>query len=509
MFPIGPPRGPLFDLVLADRTGRSTKAQKAYGAYGKAVSLAHRNQYDQAERFFKASLSQFKEGSWHDETLYALGTMLLNKATPADGEVLASPETAGAQEPRRTSRKELQARIEQEAQGRAELRAAQLASLPYWRQLTKRYPESPRCETALYLEGTLALEAERHDAAASAFQRLATRFPNSPLTGDSCLRLIDIELEYRLDLAEASAAAETAIQWLAASAHNGDEDRAISSELWSVRMIAVVAPGRRETTYRIHMRAGFIAYLTRQFKQAVSHFMEARKREQPTQLQMAIGRSPSRTTWVIRAAQDGRALTPEAVLKGDDRVALLLQIADIYHVAGEFERSLNLCERALTVTRAAVTKSQQSWATYRRGRNRYFFDEAEAIHDPKGVMADYVAAYEMAPRSEWAGDCLFLTANILFNSQQDRQGAVAAWERLLQDHPQHREADRAAYYIGIAYETANQVNKAIKAYERFLRERPESAFARLVRRRLKALRRENRDEPPTMSSGGRNRNQES
>ena len=72
----------------------------------------------------------------------------------------------------------------------------------------------------------------------------------------------------------------------------------------------------------------------------------------------------------------------------------------------------------------------------------------------------------------------------------DMARAVALWRQLLKEHADSREADRAAYYIGVVYRQTKRWQEAKTAYESLLKERPESAFVKLTKEQLKQVDRE-------------------
>src|SRR5690606_14572629 len=91
------------------------------------------------------SVRAYPEGSWHDETLYRIATLIESQAQAQFG---------GDEEARDPKRM-------------ASLQKARAQALPHWQQLIERYPESPRVEQAHYHAGVL-LSEQAHAASAVA-----------------------------------------------------------------------------------------------------------------------------------------------------------------------------------------------------------------------------------------------------------------------------------------------------------------------------------------------------
>ena len=152
---------------------------------------------------------------------------------------------------------------------------------------------------------------------------------------------------------------------------------------------------------------------------------------------------------MIEAAKSGKTLTPDIVRKGDSTAKLAMMLADIYHEAREYEKSLELCNRLLAS--AAIKRAsaeQRSYAYYKRARNTYLM--MAKTFDANATVADYLAAVSAAPKAEWADEALFYAANVDWNHKQDVDAAVLVWQRLVREYPNSKEAPRSALYIGVA-----------------------------------------------------------
>ncbi len=155
----------------------------------------------------------------------------------------------------------------------------------------------------------------------------------------------------------------------------------------------------RDVAYQIYLRAGLLEYLHEQYGAALGFFEKAKPFAPSPQTKVqVIGKPPSTgIERLIEAAKTGKTLTPDIVRKGDSTAKLAMMLADIYHEAREYEKSLDLCNRLLTsaaIKRA--TPEQRSYAYYKRARNTYLMMSDKS--DPDPTIADYLAAVSAAPR---------------------------------------------------------------------------------------------------------------
>lgn len=464
----------------------------APGAENKPSPLSARDLY-------ALSIKTFKDGSWHAETLYAWADLEEADARrqfgplppPApkkdkDGNVI--PEPAKSAE---------QIKKEKAAQQERELKwlQARSASLPIWKELIDRYttkgedgkltPTSPRVEDAAFRAGLLLADLEQWKDAVATLDRAVKMFPASQYAGGALVRLIDIELEELFSLPPAREYATAAVAW--ANTFTGKPtgaaaDGAASAEaapvvaLFSAKLPPLDAATLKNIKYQVYLRTGLIAYLGQDFAKASTMFETARPLTPPRGYTV-VGQVPTGVEQMIAVAKQGKALTPAQVLAGNEKIQLILQLVDIYHEVNEYNRSLALCEIALSQA-ASMTDEQRSWAMFKRARNRFCQDWKD--RDPIAAMQDYVQAQKLAPQSPWAYRCLFYAGNIMFTRKHDRSVAIALWSRLLKDYPDCPEAPRAAYYIALAYEHDGLQKEARKAFEDYLKQYPSSPFVELV-----------------------------
>jgi len=472
----------------------STKAQRAFATFCRGATLQARHKPDQAKEYFQASIQAHKQGTWHDETLYRLATIIQDNADAKYGSVAATPKSA----PKKEIRNLPAGRQVRNRERLAAFVKAKGAALPYWYEIIQRYPQSPRCEQAFYNAGILLCElAEAADAAgqrssqseaawkkaAFMLDKFTEQYPKSPLAGDAYVRLIDVALERLFDLDLARRVSASAAVWASlladVDARPSDASRNLFESLpWRKREDQHKPKNLIFSRYGCYLRAGIIAYLSGNTAEAQKQFAAAKLVAPSQGFDVVQGTIPKGIERLASAASVRRRLTPhEALDDKHEKASLVLQLADLYDLAEQFDKSFKLCELILAGAIPA-TREQQSWACFRRGRSRFQMDWGH--RDPLAAKRDYIAAVAASPRAPWAYRGLFLAGNIAFNTEQDIEGAVSLWQELIQKYPTCPEVHRCAYYVGVAYEVNNQFDKAQAAYESFLKTYPDSPFAALV-----------------------------
>lgn len=182
-----------------------------------------------------------------------------------------------------------------------------------------------------------------------------------------------------------------------------------------------------------------------------------------------------------------RFFTPLSLWTSRKAMFPYLLYGDLLYETRDFARSREFATALLTHKTLKFTPFQQSYLHYLRGRS------ANGLRDVKQrrqAAADFVAAHKKAPKARWAADALFLAANARWNHERNAEAAVALWRQLLKEHADSREADRSAYYIGVVYQQTKRWRHAKTAYEALLKDRPDSAFAKLTQEQLKQVDRE-------------------
>jgi tetratricopeptide (TPR) repeat protein len=370
---------------------------------------------------------------------------------------------------------------------RAALVAARAEALPYWVALIEKYPQSRHLPEALYHAGVLYAESPTPDPdkSAAAFERLTREFPKSPWTGDAHVRLIDVLLEQQFDLPAAEKHAQAAVAWLdtvdKAALEKAARPLGASSSLTTDHRPLSTA------YYAIYLRAGLIEYLQERCPKALEWFEKAKPFAAARNLVVVQGTIPTGVEKLIALAKHGTFITPQVARQGDPTARLILMLADVYHEGEDWQKSLDLCAKVIAGTGVAAkgTNQQKGWAFFKRGRN-YYCLEGDA-NNPTAAQADYLAAAAAFPKADWADNALFLAANIHWNHHQNADAAVVLWKRLIKSYPQSDEADRAAYFIGVAYQWSGRPQEARQAYEDSLRKFPGSRFNKLIKEQTAKL----------------------
>jgi tetratricopeptide (TPR) repeat protein len=483
-----------------------TPAQAAFAIFGHGACLEASGKFDQASGQLLASIKADPNGTWHDETLFRLAVIIQDQAQGRFGKDANASKGRGESPQDKDSKPTTmpfggvsKPTIGMEKARKTFLANAKAQAIPYLQEILKRYPQSPRAQEAWFDCGLIQCElaecgldstgktvtSDKADQtwkeAAFTFNRLCETYPKSGYAGWGYVRQIDIALEHTLDLDLARQVAGPAAEW--AKTGEGlttEPPGAGAAEPW--RLMAgggAVRVDRKAALCELYRQVGIVACLDGKYDQAVG-FLRASDRLAPSDGHMASGQIWHSSQPLTELAQKKKPISPAEAIKGDAKAALVLQMADIYHVLEDYGRSRDLC--GLVVDGKAfpgATAEQRSWALFKRGRNRFCLDGAE--RDTAGANADYLAAASATPKTPWAYEGVFLAANIAFNMNHDVDRAVVQWRRLVREYPDCPEAARGAYYIGFAYEYAKRPKEARAAYEEFLTKYPDSPFASLVR----------------------------
>ena len=333
------------------------------------------------------------------------------------------------------------------------------------------------------------MDGEQWRLAAESCERLVKDYPASPWAGGAHVALIDIKLERLLDLEGAQKNADAAVQWYEKTPPRplgdgqGEGVKAPGTDDPFSPFPALLGRPLRDVAYDIYVRAGLLEYLHEQFGAALVLFEKAKPFAPPPNYVVISGKIPNGIERLIGAAKTGKTLTPEIVRKGDPTAKTALMLADIYHEGQQYDKSLELCGRLLgsrVIGRA--TPEQRSYALFRRGRNHFLMLRPD--FDPDAALADYVAAINVAPKAPWAGQAMFFAGNIQWNHKHSAQAAISLWRRAIRDYPNSADADRCAFYVGLAYFHTAQYAEAQRAIEKCLADYPGSDFTNVAKRIL-------------------------
>jgi len=478
----------------------ATPAQRAFAIFGRGATLQARNKPNEAKEYFQASIQAHKQATWHDETLYRLATIIQDEADAKYGAagLTISGRPAGKGKNAKPSAPptpaQKQAIAKANKQRLAALVKAKSAALPYWHEIIQRYPKSPRCEQAFYNAGILLYNlAEAADAAtqrasqseaawkkaAFMLDKFTEQYPKSPWAGDAYVRLMDVALERLFDIKLARQFSSAAGGW--ADRHSDNHsvpsagvEQAVSP--WALRTSHGI--DESSSVYEAYLRAGLVAYLGRDYQGANHSFVKAQKaRPRPAETVVA-GEAGYCMTALCEKARTKGDLTPKEVADGDPKARLALQISDVYHAVGEFDKSISLCNLVLNNKTFSPSSVQESWAYFVRGRNK--FNMGWGTRDPVAAMEDYMAAHKLAPKAPWSHRCLLYAANITYTRKHDADAAIVIWRRLILEYPAATESQISQYHIGVAYERTKRPKEARQAFEALLNNYPDSPYMQLV-----------------------------
>jgi tetratricopeptide (TPR) repeat protein len=454
-----------FGRVLAMQGPTRTAKQAAFAHYGKAVALQGQGRPGEAWAAYASSLKSLPGGSWQDETLYRLAMIIETEAEVRFGErPPASNADIAKQEAERLARA-------------AALVKARAEALPHWTELFQRHPQSPHTEAAFYHAAVLLAEAERWQEAVGALERLLEKYPQGRWAGEAYLRLVDISLERLFELPAARKHAATAVAWIK-NARPGSISPDSALPLWALadKGGTLDAGALKALGYTIYIRVGTVAYLDQKYEEAAAMFKAAEPLAPPRGFVVVRGHIPTAMERMIEAAKAQKKLTPDKVLKGDPKAKLILQLADIYVQAGQYENAIALCDRVIFTKEETPTPLQRSWAHNQKAAATYWRGDCVSS------KAGYLTAVKACPEAPWAPRALFYVGTTTNNYGQDHAGAAEIFKEIVRRYPKSDIADKAAYFVGVMYEVSAEYGQAKAAYEDFLKRYPDSKWVDLVRR---------------------------
>jgi tetratricopeptide (TPR) repeat protein len=493
----------LFTSVQSGRI-KGTTIQISFAALGVARAFAAKDDLARAKEAYLASLKSSERAAFHDETLRELALLIERQAgvPPLGGAGVGVPALAG-QNGKGGAGGNPPPRGGTPTAGKPP--TLQEAS-PYWQKLIAQFPASPHAPEALDHAANLQLAADQWKPASENLEKLVKDYPASPWAGSAYAALIDIRLERLLDLEGAQKYADAAVKWYEATSPRplgegqgeggakspralgegqatgsprpypgeGPGVRADSADPFSP-FPPTPARAIREVAYDTYLRAGLLEYLHEQFGAALAFFEKAKPFEPPQKIHVVYGHISTGIEQLIEVAKSGKTLTPEIVAKGDPTAKTAMLLADVYQEAQEFDKSIEMCSRLLaSAAIKRATPEQRSYAFFRRGRDHYLI--LPPNFDAAAALADYLAAVNAAPKAPWAGQAMFLAGNLDWNHLHKPAEAIAVWQRAIREYPKDADADRCAFYIGLAYFFTNQFPEAQKAMEKYIADYPASDF---------------------------------
>ena len=437
----------------------------------------------QVESLCKASIEEYSRGGWHDETLFCLATAIENHAEATAAKQQQKPATAKAkpEAPAPRAADPVHA-VATEAKAQKDRLAALMKlkqeALPYYEELLAKYSQSPHREAASYHAAVLrcglaevaspAKEETLWQEADTALRHFTKEFPKSPLAGDVFVRRIDIALEHTFDVSIAAKVVDKSIAWakeqkveVITTADGRVTAQSLTDAAKAIRDAAVTIPPWREgearpadallnDLYNLYFRAGILAYIQERFDEAPKYFEAA---------------GPARPTEGMRGNLDvqkfGVFILKECCNRGEyswdsDAVKaaknethrLVLRLADTYAHAQRPEKALAIYRRLLTGN-SSLGRLNSTVESYCMMQLAAVYSEEESNYEKS------LAYYKQFYRKEyadfpWAADAIMQMAVLEYNKTQDPRQSIQHYQYILSRYPNHREAERALYFLAIA-----------------------------------------------------------
>ncbi|MBN2272117.1 MAG: tetratricopeptide repeat protein, partial [Sedimentisphaerales bacterium] len=495
----------------------ATRAQLAFATFGRgAVRHAHK-QMDEAKEQFIASMKAYRDGSWHDETLYRIATIMQNNAEVKYGYIGSDSIPAGGKKSdtdkssKPPTEKECEAAKKAEQERLATRAKAFGEVLPYWQELTERYPESPRCEPAMYNTGLLLYEIavatdssdqsriktkQAWKTALATLSRFTDTFPQSLEAGDAYVRQIDIVLEQMLDIKQSLRLIESGLAWAEAqdvdlethadgSLTTGTINRAIQSlsqtdqslPIWADRGQLLQPRSLLDVLYNLHLRAGILAYAQEDYDQAVDHFKAAGPAHLTDGMQGNFDRQKVGLHAMLICSQRkepawSREIT-DAVRNEQDQ--FLLKLADTYLHAGRPEKA----EAIYRQFTESGSRSRSAAASYSRMRLALALSQDRANTDQ--AIEFYKSFYDRGQADyPWAADAILRLGVLIQNTRGDSAAALSHFAYVHTKYPDHPEAERAMYFHCVAASWIEDKEQVRKVAEKFLAKYPQSQWHKAV-----------------------------
>jgi len=463
--------------------GRPSQAQRSYAKFGLALALQGQRKPAKAKTAFLDSLQEHPKGSWHDETLFRLASMIQQQAERKfEKKADTDEDCVGCEKKRRhkrLTREEREKVAAEEASRLAGFRRARAEALPYWQKLAGSYPDSPYAELGMYFSGILHQESEEWADAATAWLRFLKVYPRSPWAGDAIVRLLDICLERTLDFGVAQTYVTEGIRWSQVVAQGGLASEYTDTVFRPGDGIASPGPGAiKRALYDIYLRAGLMAYLNKEFEQSGKWFSKANGLGVPRPYQVVHGTLPTGAERLIQLAgrQQAEQLTPNEVYEGEKKFAMVLALGDLYFHAEEWLKARELYLRVYNHRpRSNTSSAQKAWAAFMMARThlwKFEFEEANYY---------YHVVFEKYPQVPWADRALLYNATMAYSNLRNMDEAIWCLERVKKQFPGGEMAERATYLIGQLYEWKKQWQKALVAYQEYLKKYPKGMYAKNMR----------------------------
>ncbi|MCL2645567.1 MAG: tetratricopeptide repeat protein [Phycisphaerales bacterium] len=478
----------LFDRLLTDKLLKRTPAQEGFATFGKALVLLSnaKSDPDQTKKALLTALKTYPQGSWQDETLYQLAAFIQQQAEATfKKEEYATKHTAPDQpQTQRNLPKQDKAADER----RARMIAAAAEALPYWAEVLKTYPKSPRCEPALYYVGVIQHEKAKINAsneerffkeAAASLNRFCDAYPKSPFAGDAHARQMDIALEALFDLKLAGEKAEKAIQWVKTVANASQTQKSTDTtapvSLWCGSKSGPSPAFLERFRYECGLRAGLVAYLNEKYDVATENFRLAGAPTLDDKLPSNATAESVGMSVLISAIQKKRVVWREDAVQmvNNERQKTAMKLADLYLFVQRPDRTINIYNRFLandpllgTIVPAAKSyaKMQLGWA-YSRDTSKLTLakEYLNSAYDPESA------------NMPWVPFALMRLGSVEYNNGSPEK-ALPHFERILKLYPDSNEAKRALYFYAITTVKLGKFDLAQQACQQFMGKYPNDVW---------------------------------
>ena len=305
--------------------------------------------------------------------------------------------------------------------------------------------------------------------------RFCELYPKSPWAGDAYVRQMDVALERMFDLELTKTTSQQVVTWAKWLTDNkSDLQEAPTLPAWCLVEMYPSYASLKPALYECYLRAGLVAYLSRDVAASQRLFSKAAANAPPPNEVVVHGKVVSGVKRLIAVAQHNQRLTPKEVLNGDGRAQLMLQLADLYFCAEDFDHSTELLDRVIAKEGVLVTPTQLSWAHLIKGRCIY------GQFEPLKAREEYIRSADADLKAPWSPKALFYAANVIYNYGRKREQAAVEWRKIAKRYPGSSEAEKAEYYIAWSCQMDGMRDEATKAYHAFLKKYPNSGYARPI-----------------------------
>jgi outer membrane protein assembly factor BamD (BamD/ComL family) len=483
----------------------ATPAQQAFATFSKAATLLTRapegdaKAHAQVKEMLLASVKTFPAGTWHDETLYCLATITQDDAENAFGQKAVdrakseagkkAKDTAGrAALPKTPTTQEADKQAKAEKDRLASLKKALGEAVPFWTELGKRYPDSPRCEQAFYSLGVIYCECEQWKEAGSAFDTFLKGYPHSPWAGDVYVRVIDVALEEEFDLAGAKGYADKAGGW--AKAHSGspvsddgaNPGPADGLRTWSFATACPTSAALQRTVYECFLRAALVAYLNHQADAAAALAQAAGPEQVPDDPTEHVDLTKVGVNTLIRIIRSGKAVTESRAMADakTDKERLAMQLGDLYLATIRPDRA-EVVFRRLAATSGNTSAEGYALLQLAVALDRQMEKRADALDVLRTLSSSKYA------NTYWGPYGMFRLALFTYNQHQDPNEVMPLYKDMFIRYPHHPMAYSAMLCYALNAIRSGNKQEAVRSVGEFLDKYKDSPHAQYLQTKLREL----------------------